>query len=145
MSETIDMSAALTAAEIKVRCEAIAALIGGSAANCTVLINGASSGPTALVTHSSGSDGYEHFSAPTFGAVLDAAEKFAANFAPLRKEKAVRKLALDIIDLTDQHGSCTVAMLRGRQHSQVDIDAYKDAACVRAGELAGNAPFAVVS
>lgn len=144
MNEMITESAAMTAAEIQKRCAAIAALIGGADADCTILVK-AKGDVAALVTHSAGSSGYEHFHGPTFGAVLKAAEKFAATHAPLRSEKVIRKLALDIIDLTDQHGSCTVAMLRGRRHNQADIDAYKDAACVRAGELAGNAPFEVRS
>ncbi len=55
------------------------------------------------------------------------------------------RLTLAIIDLTDQNGRCDRAMLARREFSGAEIDALQDAACVRAGELAGNAPFSVES
>lgn len=87
----------------------------------------------------------ETFSAPTLADALTAAEAWAATYEPIRIDAIIRKLALDILDLTDQHGSVTVAMLRGRGHSGDDISAHKDAACIRAGEMGGNAPFEVLA
>lgn len=87
----------------------------------------------------------EHIYGPTIDEALSKAEAWAATYEPIRREAIIRKLALDIIDLKDQHGNVTVAMLRGRKHSQADIDAHKDAACIRAGEMSQGAPFEVVA
>ena len=89
--------------------------------------------------------GRQHFYASTFDAALTLAEAWAATYEPIRIDAIIRKLALDILDLKDQHGVVTVAMLRGRGHSQADIDAHKDAACVRAGEMSAGSPFEVVA
>lgn len=147
MSETINMGAAMTAAEIQARCKGIATLIGAGG-DATMMIHAhwrVAEAASVMVTYGAGSGEYEFFRAPTAAEALGQAEAFASTQAPLRAERAIRKLALDIIDLTDQHGECTVAMLRGRRHDQSDIDAFTDAACIRAGEMSGNAPFEVKS
>lgn len=149
MSETIKAVAAMTALEIRERVRAIAATLGPKAhvsADVTASRHGWSEAVTvaAYPDDIGASSTAKHFNADTFEAALAAAEAWAATYAPIRREAAIRKLALDLIDLTDQHGNCTVAMLRGRGHGQDDIDTYRDAACARAGEMSGNAPFAIM-
>lgn len=55
----------------------------------------------------------------------------------------IRKMALAIIELTDEHGKCTNRLLRNRQFTDADIAEFGDAACQRAAEMAGNAPFSI--
>ncbi len=55
----------------------------------------------------------------------------------------IRKMALAVIELTDEHGKCTNRLLRNRQFTDADIAEFGDAACQRAAEMAGNAPFSI--
>lgn len=55
----------------------------------------------------------------------------------------IRKMALAIIELTDEHGKCTNRLLRNRQFTDADIAEFGDAACQRAAEMAGNSPFSI--
>ncbi|CAB4126998.1 hypothetical protein UFOVP78_36 [uncultured Caudovirales phage] len=75
--------------------------------------------------------------------LLRAGHDYATSYGAIGRDKAIRKLALDVIDLTDQHGICTRAMLRGRGHGETALAHYLDAACERAGEMAAGAPFVV--
>ena len=55
----------------------------------------------------------------------------------------IRKMALAVIELTDEHGKCTNLLLRNRKFTDADIAEFGDAACRRAAEMAGNAPFSI--
>jgi len=83
------------------------------------------------------------FYAPTWPEAFTLARQWIATHATVHRDNRIRAMALAIIDLTDQFGRCDRAMLTRREFSGAEIDALKDAACVRAGELAGNAPFSV--
>lgn len=78
-----------------------------------------------------------------FPEAIEKAAAWAANYQTVTRDTAIRKLALDIIDLTDRHGNCTRAMLRGRGHDAITLDTLTDLARQRAGEMAGNAPYSV--
>jgi hypothetical protein len=55
----------------------------------------------------------------------------------------IRKLALSIIELTDEHGACAELNLRQKGHSQQEITLYGDAAVAKAKEM-GARDFAIV-
>jgi hypothetical protein len=54
-------------------------------------------------------------------------------------------MALEIIRITDEQGSCTDAALRGSKFSVGDVLRFGPAACAKANEMAGRGPFAIVS
>lgn len=58
-------------------------------------------------------------------------------------ETNIRKLALAIIETTDEHTHCTAALLRAKGFSANQITEYHAAACARASEMCANAPFVV--
>lgn len=80
----------------------------------------------------------------TFAEMISDAERIIANWRITRKEGAIRRMALAIIELTDEHAECTRALLRNKGFTDSDMDAYTDAACARASEMCANAPFTVV-
>lgn len=83
------------------------------------------------------------FEADTWPEAFAAARAWIANHATVHRDNRIRAMALAIIGLTDQHGSCTRAMLTRREFSGAEVDDLKDAACVRASEMSANAPFSV--
>ena len=83
------------------------------------------------------------FFGPDWASVLPVALEYASSISVVTRENDIRKLALDIIDLTDQHGNCTRALLRARSHTSEHLDDYLELACARATEMAGNSPYTV--
>ncbi|HQT89115.1 MAG TPA: hypothetical protein PK677_11260 [Acidiphilium sp.] len=81
--------------------------------------------------------------ADTFEGMIASAERAIVRWKVSRHDGIIRRMALDIIDLTDQHVTCTDKLLRGRNYSISDITEYWERACDRAGEMAGCAPFKV--
>jgi len=61
----------------------------------------------------------------------------------VRRDATIRRMALAIIELTDEHTKCTAAMLGRKKFSDAAIAEFHEIACQRAGEMAGNAPFRV--
>jgi hypothetical protein len=80
--------------------------------------------------------------APDWPSAIRAAQEWIANRPKVERNATIRKLALAIIELTDEHGKCTVAMLRAKSFDEDEIALHAEA-CVRAGEMAGNTPFSV--
>jgi hypothetical protein len=80
-----------------------------------------------------------------FPALFAEAEVWIRGRAGVRRNATIRTLALAIIELTDEHGRCTAKLLRGKRFSAEDISEFKDAACARASEMAGMAPYSVVA
>lgn len=74
---------------------------------------------------------------------MDAARQWIANYKITSRDTTIRKMTLAIIELTDEHGKCTSAMLTRREFSADQIEAFHELACQRAGEMCGNAPFRV--
>lgn len=69
---------------------------------------------------------------------------WADNYVPVRRNALIRRMALAIIEITDEHGKCTDSLLQTKGFIAAEITEHHKAACVRAGEMAGNAPFVVV-
>lgn len=61
----------------------------------------------------------------------------------ISRDATIRKMALAIIELTDEHTKCTATMLGRKKFSNAAIAEFHEIACQRAGEMAGNAPFRV--
>lgn len=88
---------------------------------------------------------HEFFRGDDFAGPLAEAEAWINNRATVRATETLRKMALAIIEITDEHGSCSRRLLGIKGFSEADIDAVSGAACTRASEMAGNAPFSVAS
>ena len=59
--------------------------------------------------------------------------------------RVTKKLALKIIQITDEQGECTDAALRGGwDFTGAQVDEFGDAACAKADEMAGRGPFEIV-
>lgn len=70
-----------------------------------------------------------------------------AGWAAFQDEHARRMtadMALEIIRITDEHGACTDAALRGSKFSVGDVARWGAAACAKANEMAGRGPFEIV-
>jgi hypothetical protein len=57
--------------------------------------------------------------------------------------RMVSELALEIIRITSELGTCTDASLRGDKWSRADVERYGAEACVKANEMASNGPFSI--
>lgn len=91
-----------------------------------------------------GKDRPHHFNAPAWPEAIRQAYAWASTRKTVWRDDLIRRMALAVIDLTDQHGKCTERLLRGRDFTRDDVIEHHEAACVRAGEMSGNAPFRVV-
>lgn len=80
---------------------------------------------------------------PTFAEMLTEAREMIRAWHATRRNDMVRRLALAIIETTDEHTRCTTTLLRAKGFTQPEIEEFRDAACARASEMAGNAPFSV--
>lgn len=135
----------LTVADIARRCDAIAALVGRAKAEVGLSVR--SGAEMAVSVHPDGICGVEpskYFHGPNASKLLDEAEAWAGTRSSVWRDTLIRRLALAIIDITDQHGKCTDALLRGRKFTQDEITQMQEVACQRASEMCANAPFAVV-
>lgn len=92
-------------------------------------------------------DGHMHerhcFKGNTWSDAFTAAFAWAATYQTIAHDGLIRRMALAIIDLTDQHGECLAVHLRGRHFTADDIAGYSVAACQRASEMSAMAPFEV--
>jgi hypothetical protein len=79
---------------------------------------------------------------PDWPSAILAAQTWIANRPKVERNAVIRKLALAVIECTDEHGKCTVAMLRAKGFDADEIALHAEA-CVRAGEMANCAPFVV--
>lgn len=83
--------------------------------------------------------------ADTFGELRIAVLQVWADYAALHEANLVRSMALEIISLTADHGECADAALRGAGFDAQDVAFYGERACAQATEIAGLAPFSIVS
>ncbi|NIA72307.1 hypothetical protein HBA54_27325 [Pelagibius litoralis] len=60
------------------------------------------------------------------------------------REERIRKMALEIIRITAEQGTCTDATLRTAGFSSDEIERYSEDACRDANEIASNGPFEIV-
>lgn len=91
-----------------------------------------------------GLDDVKFFRAPTFAKAIVLASDYVVGWKTQRRETITRKMALAIIEVTDEHTECTARLLRGKKFSDEQITEYKEAACIRASEMCGNSPFVVL-
>ena len=56
----------------------------------------------------------------------------------------IRTMALEIIRITAEHGSCSDAALRGSKFSADEISRYGVKACIEADTMAGKGPFDII-
>ena len=70
------------------------------------------------------------------------AQAWIAARPKVERNAIIRKLALAIIELTDENGRCTVAMLRAKGFDSDEIALHAEA-CQRASEMCANSPFCV--
>lgn len=137
---------AMTAAEIHTECVRLAKMIGGKAHVGTMTDNDDRPDQAATVSvYPTGVCGREKqfIRAPTWPEAFAAAETWIVNNAVVHRDTMIRRMALAIIDLVDQHTRCTVADLTRRDFTADEVREFHEAACARAGEMAGSAPFSV--
>ena len=138
------LTADLTLSAINARLRTIAAMVGPKA---TGLVMFHARGDHAVNIDPCGdvlAKGQKWFHGSDIPALLDQAEAWASTQGTIQRDAAIRRMALDLIDLKDQHGAVTARLLRTRKWSDGEIADLHEAACERAGEMAQGAPFAVV-
>ena len=151
MNEVLDLpkiSEAMTAADVSAHCVRLQRALGPkSRISVTISHDGNGHHTPTMLLYPSGiciSDGCVHLNKPDFPALFAAAEAWIKARPVVDREKCIRKLALAIIDITDEHGTCTSRLLRGQGVAADEIAALHEAACERAGEMCKGAPFRVV-
>lgn len=87
---------------------------------------------------------HEHFTGTSWSDVFAAANVWAVTHQTVRRNNIVRKMAIAIISITDEHGVCAEARLRAADFSHEEITEFHEAACARASEMCGSAPFSVL-
>ena len=137
---------AMTAADLRACERVIAALIGGDA-EADITVGGGQHGPAyaAVQPHRWPNEtGRWSGFFPTWPEAIRAAHAYAATYAPVQRNASIRRMALAVISLTDEHGTCTEAALIRQKFTAAEVADLHELACERAGEMAGNQPFVVV-
>jgi hypothetical protein len=141
---------AMTAAELHMHHEAFLKSLGVNS-YVTISIGGwewDAGGPTASVgiwPEGMGSGTTHHYiKGKSWTDVIPEAYRWIETNAVVRRDATIRKLALAIIELTDEHGTCTAAMLERRNFSAGQIEEFHELACRRANEMCHGSPFKVV-
>jgi hypothetical protein len=138
---------AMTADEVSGRVESIQARLGGEASVGLAIGQYKRGGYISLSVSPfdvlSDQD-RQNFTGSSWAEIFGKADAWLATYGTVRREGTIRKMALDIIDLTDMEGSCTEQALMRRGHSWGDVKSLSEAACQRASEMSGNAPFVVL-
>lgn len=80
----------------------------------------------------------------TFEELLSAAEEAWAEHSEQHTRTTIRDMALAIIRLTDEFGSCSDQMLRV-EFSASDVKRLGEQACAKAAEMAARGPFSIVA
>ncbi len=148
MSDTIVYAGTMTPRQVAEAAKEIAGLISSKAeTHCSISLLGSvcSIGiyPMGMCSGSR-NDGYKSFGGEDWPEVLTPARAWAAAQSGTHRNATIRRMALAIIEITDEHTKCTEALLRAKGFAAADIAEFHEAACVRAGEMAGNAPFVVL-
>lgn len=61
------------------------------------------------------------------------------------RRRLIRSMALEIISITAEQGSCSDAALRADKFSAEDVRKYGAEACAEANDIAGRGPFEIVT
>jgi hypothetical protein len=145
MSETSELpplAAEMSAQALRAHLDALDKLIG-SGFNSGVY---PSRGPDYVCVYCYETSASTHppdFKGPTWKEAFEKAHAWATTNLASRREKRVLELAVAIMLLKDEHGRVDVAMLHGRGFNAAEIAQLHGAACVRAGMIAGRAPYVV--
>lgn len=148
LSVSDTMAEELTAEDTRRHLRQIAALIH-PLAETTLTVFG---GPTmdksfvSITIYPSGIGGtdYHFIRATTFADALAQARTWATTHGAVLRNTLIRRMALAVIEITDEHGHCTEGLLRAKTFTATQIADTHVAACQRASEMAGNAPYRVV-
>jgi hypothetical protein len=145
-TDTLDLPALderMSAADLALHVTALRREMGGKAE--VYLHTWDESEPVRLAVYPNGicSRDVEHFRGLMWPAAFAAAFEWARTQRVVIRERRIRQMALAIIDLTDTDGACTKHGLRRREFTDDEIRDLSAAACERASEMAGNAPFVV--
>lgn len=147
---TTTMTDAMTAADLFAQCSAIRSKVGPRAyvsADVSISEYRGAGDPACVHIWPDGITGRAEscfFRASTWREALIEAHAWADTYQPVHHNALIRRMALAIIEITDEHGSCTDILLRAKQFTAAEIAEYHVDACARAGEMAGNTPFSVV-
>lgn len=134
---------AMTLDAIKAICAGLAKRLGPGADVTVMVSNAQGRGVTGLIyPRGCSSGGGKHFSADSYPDLFTAMDAWVAARPVIHRDATIRTMALAIIELTDEHGACRRRDLE-RRFSVGEVAEFAAAACVRAGEMAGNAPFTV--
>src|SRR6185437_1368393 len=136
---------AMTAADLRAECVRLGKMLGHKSRVGTMSGNeDREERPATVSIYPTGILGNGEF---VFGATwpeaFAAAEAWIVSRATVHRDTMIRRMALAIIDLVDQHTRCTMADLTRRDSSAAEVREFHEAACARAGEMAGAAPFCV--
>lgn len=80
---------------------------------------------------------------PTLAEMLVEARDMIRAWHITRRNDVVRRLALAIIETTDEHTRCTQTLLRAKGFTQPELDKFGDAACARASEMCSPKSFSI--
>ena len=137
---------AMTAADLWVCERVIAALIGGKA-ETHITVSCGQHGPAyvSVQPHRWPNETGRWFGFfPTWPEAIRAAHAYAATYAPVQRNATIRRMALAVISLTDEHGTCTEAALIRQNFTAAEVADLHELACERAGEMCQNGRFVVV-
>lgn len=140
MIETIND--ALTAAQIQAACARLDKEAGGDGCSTAMVSATAySNGDIAcvMVSHARFTKN-EFFRARSWPEAFRAAHVWVSTHKAIRRNAIVRRMALAVLEITDERGTCTDTLLLGKDFTAAEIVEFHEAACV----LDGNSPFVVV-
>lgn len=90
-----------------------------------------------------GKDDYFMATGKTFADIIEGVRAKWAERAALASEQTIRDMALAIVRITYDTGSCSDAQLRGDGFDASDILRFGDQAVTRANEMADKGPFSI--
>jgi hypothetical protein len=150
MTTTIEMTEAMSAADLRAACKILKVAVGPRADIGLMVSMHARNGDESVYLsvrptgeYAQGAP-YFTFTAATWPKAFSAAYDWASTYDVVRRNATTRKMALAVIELTDEHVTCTEALLRGKGFTAAEIVEFHEVACVRAGEMCSGAPFRVV-
>jgi hypothetical protein len=148
MSTTTELpiSDAMTAVDVMANIKELTAALNSKTATISLVVSNNNKEPVYLAIRPDGwtNDRESHsVTGKTWEHAFAAARSWIEQSKVVRRDATIRKMALAVIELTDEHTKCTDAMLKRRDFSVEQITEFHELACVRAGEMCGNAPFRV--
>lgn len=81
----------------------------------------------------------------SFAEVLDAMDARWAEYEAHHDVEMIRSMALEIIRLTAEHGSCSEYGLRTAKFSKADVNRYGERATAEANRMADCGPFSIIA